>query len=158
MSWCFWMMDGESNKETWTQRSELMFGQRKPVCFSSPLRRAGPTTVSPRSFHRPNLNTEMGRRDWVLSWHAALHPDAADWLAEWPRLICLREEKVSNLLLDAARKKNDSFEDTLAKTTCDRMWTEDWLLCYLTHWLLLCPRRQLDYSSTPLILNKFPKI
>lgn len=115
MSWCFWMMDGESNKETWTQRSELMFGQRKPVCFSSPLRRAGPTTVSPRSFHRPNLNTEMGRRDWVLSWHAALHPNAADWPAEWPRLICLREEKVSNLLLDAARKKNDSFEDTLAK-------------------------------------------
>lgn len=105
MSWCFWMMDGESNKETWTQRSELMFGQRKPVCFSSPLRRAGPTTVSPRSFHRPNLNTEMGRRDWVLSWHAALHPDAADWPAEWPRLICLREEKVSNLLLDAARKR-----------------------------------------------------
>lgn len=91
-----------------------------------------------------------GRGDWVFSWHAALHPDATDWpVLEGPQLICLHGRR--SVILPGCPRKSDSSEYTFL-AACDHMWTED---CFsaANACLLFCPLTQLDYSSTPLILN-----
>lgn len=93
-----------------------------------------------------------GRGDWVFSWHAALHPDATDWpVLEWPQLICLHGRR-SVILPGCSRTSDSSEAEYSSQTTCDHMWTEE---CFSATYarLLFCPRTQLDYSSTPLILN-----
>lgn len=93
-----------------------------------------------------------GRGDWVFSWHAALHPDATDWpVLEWPQLICLHGRR--SVILPGLWRRSDSSEaEYTSWTTCDHMWTvARFSATYAC--LLFCPLTQLDYSSTPLILN-----
>lgn len=129
----FFLEDGKQKRTKWHRWSELMFGDRKTQCDSSPSEQCGGPNTTVR--HCPvtpqtNLSAEMGEGDWVLSWPAA--PATAWPVAEGPQLICLRGRR--SVILPGRCRKSDSAEaEKPFWSTCEGFENRRLLLCRRAH-------------------------